>query len=626
VARRARRAFVREFLLAPDHIVLILGSVIADAESIARLCQLKLTCRAWRTGASCVLADRMWRASFALSGSAIVAHVTLCADALRAASEAAPQQREGLTKWWYDTRDRLLSDMQAYTLDEDVQLASLPLLLLMVPACGPVAILTATVRATRALRTFPHSTQVHLRALAVLCRVARVRRDSFKLLQDCLPLLVHAIERFAPCPAAVNTVVALVDRTHHRASLARGEVVRAGVHCVLARLLREHRADVEFQLAGMQCLARLALLHSCGLLALGAAGIAFDGLRLHAGDARVQRAGVALLSSIEQSCAPAHARDRADYFDEHAGAQLLLSAGLAPGAVVQGGFEIGFEILRLLLKVAGRTPQGLARMLPLGLAPLVLRVMQASPANQSLQTECCQALESIASNPQLRRALGLARVQQDVCAAMQRFPQRCELQTSACNVLANTCFPRGAREQALAPPDAVALVVRALYQAMQPPSKSWQARALLAGIGALAAFMRSRRNIGTVSDAGGVGVLLQALFSTAQRIEVAGAAALALSLLAPHAENRACIQDACGVQQALRILRQHRGMPRVQTSALGLLASLVLGHARAHASLRLSGGASVLREALHPSRSGWDGHLDAQDRALARRILEECLA
>jgi len=200
-----------------------------------------------------------------------------------------------------------------------------------------------------------------------------------------------------------------------------------------------------------------------------------------------------------------------------------------------------------------------------------------------------------------------------------------ELHEDACRVLADTAYPACDNMQASVPQGVLSLVVAGLAQIASPAGAALLVALQLAParadarVAALAAFAADPHNVEGVSHAGGVRALLAVLRWRGASAHVCALACLALTSLAPHGENYACIRAHDGMQLVLRVFAQHRRELHLQTRALALLACLVAGSPGLKADFCLHGGHDTLWAALAD-------RLGSENTRVAEAIVLECPA
>jgi hypothetical protein len=342
----------------------------------------------------------------------------------------------------------------------------------------------------------------------------------------------------------------------------------------------------------------------------------FESMREFPDRVEVQLRALKLLRVLEEDI---QSRD-VDYFGASQGLRRIVAgARLRPSAASAeldntSGF-IGLQILELLMT---RRPEKIGTMLALGLVPLVLEVM-ARVKNTELYMlrTSCRILHRLVSKLRFRAAVVREDVEPQVRAAMRRLPENWELQRDACGVLARMQYPLGARRRSLVDPELIVLVLAAMHRNTNPHHTISQAAGLVAGTAALVAFMRSRRNIATVSDAGALLALVRVLRSQVCTRELALGAYAALVLLAGHGDNRTLLHDNNGVELALGHFKLHTGDPHVQQEVLVLLSRLLTKQAHIYPRFIDGDGPRLLTEDLNPD-------LDIKSQKVARRILQEC--
>jgi hypothetical protein len=612
----AATAFVRETMLCALVLANVFRSKEASVGSIAWLCELKLVSKHWCGAVLATLADRSWRCPFHLSGVLYAASMLQLGEELDAGEEDSP----------LDTLMRVCQGMHAFALREDAQCTGLSqqhLALCPCPNWTSGALATAAKRVATALQAFPDSRAVRLGGLVVLADIVRVggSHGSCALQNGALlPLLVQAIDRFGPSPAAVDALMDFMGRSSLRIRLYHNALVDAGVLGALSGALQSHSGHLAFQVAGLRCLLDLALLHPREVVQAGAPALALACMRSFPDSVEAQRAGISLLANLEShnlTTEHRHCVADVDYFASSLdGIQLMVDGALGAGGVCR---DRGLE---LLVRIADRTRGGLARVARSGFVSLVLAVMEAVAVDGdgAAQRTGCSILSSMASLPECRRQVAGVRVQEQVREAMRQSPTHWTVQMDACRVFccAGCCVgcARGASKPTLALAGVIPLVVSAVRRNMLPRHRWWQSRGILAGIAALVGFMQSRRNIGTVSDAGAVRVLLPALADDGSCMEVAGAACSALAVLATHDKNSAFLQEHGAVQLALQVFTSRHSTPPVRVHALGLLSRLVAGHPHTHAAFRAQHGIDALLGAA----------LDPESQKVAGDLIAACSA
>jgi len=583
----------------------VLAWVLAAAEAspggIAWLCGLMLVSRHWRGAVLAVLADVSWRRPFVRAG-------VLCDASMLQLGDG----RAGLD---------VCRQTYAAALLEDAQCGALAQLHLRVTHGHFTtfkALTDVAKRVSAALQAHPGARAVQRAGRVVFAGMARFGGDFASCAlqeQGAVPLMVQALDRFGASPAAVHALMDFMGRGYIRIHLYDDALVDAGALPALAGAMQRHPEHLAFQVAGLACFLALAELHPRKVVEAGAHARAWACMRVFAGCAEAQEAALALLCKLEHAhltIRHGNCLDGVDYFAApSAGLELVVGGALAAGRAARGA------ALEAVMRILGRAR---ARAWPRGLVPLVLKVMEDArdDAGGGALSAACSALSALAAHPASRREVVRARVQAQVCEAMRRSPLHWEVQRDGCRVLAEVSYPLGARQPGLALPGAIALVVAAVRRNMLPRNRWWQSPGLCAGIAALAAFMRSRRNIGAVSDAGAVDVLLPALEGHSDHMEVAGEACLALTLLATHDRNCAVLQDRGAVRLALRVFAHRLSPARARAHALGLLASLVAGHPHTHAAFRAQQGGYYLRGGLC--------ELDPASAEVAQGLLEACSA
>jgi hypothetical protein len=192
-----------------------------------------------------------------------------------------------------------------------------------------------------------------------------------------------------------------------------------------------------------------------------------------------------------------------------------------------------------------------------------------------------------------------------------------------CRVLANLCYPLGARFPAPVPERVVALVMKGLlrdtsYRIMKlVVARSEERAGVEARISALVAIMKSSCNVEVVSNQRGVFALLNILRHYDTSVSVCEQACIALTYLARNEKNRVAINKARGIQVVLGVFEKHPGDMRVQTCALDVLASVLAGFPNHQTNFRTHHGLVTLRAAL---ASG----LDPKSKRVAQDILRLC--